>query len=179
MFILHLSFMGHAIQWFGRSGSELWLSIFPSTRGPVWSKSSGLDASGIGGHAGHGGLLPPLPCSEGDERARVWSVKTLSEFPNQMITYHLWRFPKIGVPPVIIRFDGISPYKPSIRGYPHLWKAPYPYCNYHSYWAWPMAVESSLKPPTKNGDVPQQSVSIDRDVPIVIHEIWHISLISY
>ena len=36
-----------------------------------------------------------------------------------------WRFPEMGVPPVIIRFDGIFPYEPSIFGYPDLlyvWK---------------------------------------------------------
>ena len=32
-----------------------------------------------------------------------------------------WRFPEIGVPPVIIHFNRI-PYKPSLFGYPHLWK---------------------------------------------------------
>ena len=31
----------------------------------------------------------------------------------------IWRFPEIGVPPVIIHFSGISHYKPSIWGYPH------------------------------------------------------------
>ena len=36
-------------------------------------------------------------------------------------------FPKIGVPPVIIHFNGIFLYKPSILGYqyPHLWKPPF------------------------------------------------------
>ena len=36
----------------------------------------------------------------------------------------MWKFPEIGVPPVIIHF-GIFPYKPTIFGYPHLWKPPY------------------------------------------------------
>ena len=31
----------------------------------------------------------------------------------------------MGVPPKIIHFNGIFPYKPSILGYPHLWKPPY------------------------------------------------------
>ena len=37
----------------------------------------------------------------------------------------IWGFPKIGVPLVIIHSNGIFPYKPSIWGYPHLWKPPY------------------------------------------------------
>ena len=32
-----------------------------------------------------------------------------------------WGFPEIGVPPVIIHFGGIVPYKPTILGIPHLW----------------------------------------------------------
>ena len=36
-----------------------------------------------------------------------------------------WRFPKKGVCPQIIHFHGIFPYKPSISGYPHLWKPPH------------------------------------------------------
>ena len=35
----------------------------------------------------------------------------------------------MGVPPVIIHFNGVFPYKPSIWGYPHLWKPPYLYCH--------------------------------------------------
>ena len=42
-----------------------------------------------------------------------------------LIHHHWWRFPEIGVPPVIIHFNGIVHYKPSIWGYPHLWKPPY------------------------------------------------------
>ena len=34
-------------------------------------------------------------------------------------------FPEIGVPPNHPFLDGIFPYEPSIRGYPHLWKPPY------------------------------------------------------
>ena len=34
-------------------------------------------------------------------------------------------FPKIGVPLVIIHFNGFVPYKASIWGYPNLWKPPY------------------------------------------------------
>ena len=34
-------------------------------------------------------------------------------------------FPEIGVPPVIIHFNGIFPYKPTIFGDPPLWKPPY------------------------------------------------------
>ena len=36
-----------------------------------------------------------------------------------------WRFPKIGVPPVIIHLNGTVHYTPSIWWYPHLWKPPY------------------------------------------------------
>ena len=39
----------------------------------------------------------------------------------------IWRFPKLGLPPVIIHFNRISPCKPSILGLPHLWKPPYMY----------------------------------------------------
>ena len=34
----------------------------------------------------------------------------------------IWRFPKMEVPPVIIYFNGCFPPKPSVLGYPHLWK---------------------------------------------------------
>ena len=37
----------------------------------------------------------------------------------------IWRFPEIGVPPVVIHFGGIFPDKPSILRYPHLWKPPF------------------------------------------------------
>ena len=50
------------------------------------------------------------------------NVKSTREDPNP-----IWRFPEpeIGVPPVLIHFwIGISPYKPSIWGYPPLWKPP-------------------------------------------------------
>ena len=36
----------------------------------------------------------------------------------------IWRFPEIGVPSVLINFDGIFHYKPSIGVY-HQWKPPY------------------------------------------------------
>ena len=39
----------------------------------------------------------------------------------------IWRFPKVykvGVPPVIIHFNGSFPYKSSIWGYIHLWNPP-------------------------------------------------------
>ena len=41
-----------------------------------------------------------------------------------------WKFPEIGLRPVIIHFNAIFPYKPSILGYPHLWKVP----NLGPYW---------------------------------------------
>ena len=44
-----------------------------------------------------------------------------------IIPYIIWRFPKMGVPPVIIHFerwDSFHDRNPSILGYPHLWKAP-------------------------------------------------------
>ena len=37
----------------------------------------------------------------------------------------IWRFPKIGVPPQSSNLMGFSLYKPSIWGYPYLWKPPY------------------------------------------------------
>ena len=36
----------------------------------------------------------------------------------------IWKFPEIGVPPVIIHLNGIFPYQSSIMGYPYLWKPP-------------------------------------------------------
>ena len=38
---------------------------------------------------------------------------------NELVLSTIWRFPKIGVPPVIIHIDGIFHYKPSFLGYPH------------------------------------------------------------
>ena len=40
-------------------------------------------------------------------------------------TFMIWRFPEIGVPPVIIHFNRIFHHKPIIFGYPHLWNPPY------------------------------------------------------
>ena len=36
----------------------------------------------------------------------------------------IWGFPEIGVPPNHPNFNRIFPYKPSILGIPHSWKAP-------------------------------------------------------
>ena len=45
-----------------------------------------------------------------------------------------WWFPKMGVPPVIIHFNGTFQYKPCILfGYTHLWKPPFPgWCSVFS-----------------------------------------------
>ena len=63
-------------------------------------------------------------------RIWLWSKKpTRSAFDvtlpwqKKMVWLH-WGFPEIGVPPVIIHFNGILHYKPSILGYPHFWKPP-------------------------------------------------------
>ena len=54
-----------------------------------------------------------------------WCPHSTFVFDNEVI----WRFPKMGVPLVIIHLypflDGIFPHKLSIVGYPHLWKPPY------------------------------------------------------
>ena len=44
---------------------------------------------------------------------------------NPMEILLIWMFPEIGVPPNPPFIDGIFPYKPSIVGYPHLWKPLY------------------------------------------------------
>ena len=67
----------------------------------------------------------------GQRDYRWWSCCTitihwLNEWGNIPIFIDIWRFPEIGVPPVIIHFSRIFPYKPSILGIPHLWKPPYP-----------------------------------------------------
>ena len=36
----------------------------------------------------------------------------------------IWRFPKMGVPPGIIHFNGVFPYEPCILGIPPLLEAP-------------------------------------------------------
>jgi hypothetical protein len=41
--------------------------------------------------------------------------------------YNIWGVPQMGIPPVLIHFNGILPCKPSIFGYLHLWKIPYIY----------------------------------------------------
>ena len=38
--------------------------------------------------------------------------------------WSIWGVPEIGVPVFIIQFNGIFPCRPSISGYPHLWKPP-------------------------------------------------------
>ena len=43
----------------------------------------------------------------------------------------IWWFPEIGVPPNHPFLDGIFPYKPTILGYPHLWKPPYRFIKQH------------------------------------------------
>ena len=40
-------------------------------------------------------------------------------------TLGIWRFPKIGVPLVIIHFNGVFHYNASICGYRILWKPPF------------------------------------------------------
>ena len=52
--------------------------------------------------------------------------RSFDSIPEHSISSHsIWRFPEIGLPPVIIHFNGIFPCKPSILGYPHWWKPPY------------------------------------------------------
>ena len=46
---------------------------------------------------------------------------------------YIWRFPKLGVPPVIIHFNRIVLWKPSILGYPHFRKPPYIYIYIRMY----------------------------------------------
>ena len=53
----------------------------------------------------------------GRESIQVWEWSSF--------TQGIWGLPKIGVPPVIIHFSGIFPYKPTILGYPHSRKPPY------------------------------------------------------
>ena len=50
-----------------------------------------------------------------------------SSFPHLFwyVYQRIWGFPKIAAPLVIIHFHGIFPYKPTILGYPHLWKPAY------------------------------------------------------
>ena len=42
-----------------------------------------------------------------------------------LIPADIWAFPEMGVPLVIIHFNEIFHYKPSILGYPQFWKPPY------------------------------------------------------
>ena len=42
-----------------------------------------------------------------------------------MIAIKIWWFPEIGVPAVIIHFNGMFRYKPTIWGYPHDYGKPH------------------------------------------------------
>ena len=55
----------------------------------------------------------------------TWCTKAML-FLRQQNTIVRWGFPKIVGPPVIIHLNRFSTlnYKPSISGYPHLWKPP-------------------------------------------------------
>ena len=65
-------------------------------------------------------VLSPVPDTDLHHRQhRIWEDILESIFG------YIWRCPEIGVPPVIIPFSGIFPFKPSILGYPHLWKPPF------------------------------------------------------
>ena len=64
------------------------------------------------------------PVSLGDASWLPCSVRMLSWKEQKPWPVGIWWFPEIGVPLVIIHFTRIFPYKPSILGYPHLWKAP-------------------------------------------------------
>ena len=68
-----------------------------------------------------GWFLQPKPVDSETSWAMI--RKPAEWFGNQWET-STWGFPKIGVPPVIIHFSGIFPYKPSIWEYAHLWKTP-------------------------------------------------------
>ena len=52
-----------------------------------------------------------------------WLSPTKS--PPRTWRFIILRFPEMGVPLVIIHFNGIFHSKPSILGYPHLWKPPF------------------------------------------------------
>ena len=45
-----------------------------------------------------------------------------------LISYSIWMFPKMGVPPILSSFNRVFYYKPFILGYPFFWKHPYSGC---------------------------------------------------
>ena len=119
---------------------------------------------------------------------RYWSLVPTKKHPSWNIIWHpklddiyiyiiyiyiytyIWRFPKIGVPPVIIHVSRIFPYKPSILGYPQFRKSPYVYGGF-SKWGTPIArwmVSVRENPIYKNGwwlGVPRHD---ETDTPICI-----------
>ena len=79
-----------------------------SKRSPA-AKASRLLCSSAAAYA----RATPSFCTAASTTSQPW--KDL--YPN-------WRFPEIGVPPVIVHFNRTFPHKPSILGYPHLLETP-------------------------------------------------------
>ena len=62
---------------------------------------------------------PPMS----EDLRRFTSLTLIFKHVRQHACQHVG-FPEIGVPPVIIHFNGMSPYKPSMLGYPHAMETP-------------------------------------------------------
>ena len=121
------------------ASTSLWqASHRPSGRDNVLDRSSptmhpSADGKSLGIVPGHWGLhLGPGVLkggkAQGDPSIRCCAHSDVCWFVNHSnYTYimYILVFPKIGVPPVIIHFNGIFPYNHPFGGIPILWKPPY------------------------------------------------------
>ena len=79
-----------------------------------WWQTRGIESAHVIGHVWNKGPSKSLLIEK--ETNHCWCV--LSMFIHS-------GFPTMGVPPVIIHFNGMFSYKPPIWGYPHFRKAPF------------------------------------------------------
>ena len=98
-----------------------------------------------------------------------WNKKTGSIFEkknihlkfvhyNHVHCLSIKRFPEMGVPPCHPFLDGYSILKPSISGYPHLWKPPFRGLIGKSPIKWPFIGDFPIKTSIQFGDFPARHV---------------------
>ena len=102
-----------------------WVTIewVPNWRGGI---HIGATAGGENGSDDFGAFEADNGFSRKGDSPRFFWAENQQETSYYLGNY-ICRFPKMRVPLVIIHFNRIFPYKPSIVGYPHLWNPPYIY----------------------------------------------------